>query len=117
MNDSRFPWLILVPKVADIKELHQLEPHTQTLVLKEIISIGKFAMSFFEGEKLNTAALGNLVPQLHIHQIVRFSNDSAWPNPVWGFEQAVPYSAQESETLIKQLQTEFNSKLDSFTPC
>lgn len=117
MNDSRFPWLILVPEIANIKELHQLDPDTQALVLEEIVSVGELAMRFFNGDKLNTAALGNLVPQLHIHQIVRFSDDCAWPNPVWGFEKSIAYSSKQLKTLLDKLTVELTTNVADFTAC
>jgi len=103
MNDSQFPWIILVPKRANITELYQLEDHDLKQVQLESLIISKMMMQHFSGEKLNTGALGNIVSQLHLHHIVRFKNDPAWPKPVWGNIQAIPYTETELSPLKTQL--------------
>lgn len=91
MNDSRFPWFILVPRRPDLKEIFQLQTQDQQMLWQEINSISKQALHFFKADKMNIAALGNIVPQLHIHVIARHKTDAAWPKPVWGMGQATPY--------------------------
>lgn len=101
MNDCRFPWLILVPRVAGIKELYELSPTDQAQFLRESSWLSSQLAKTFQADKMNIAALGNQVPQLHFHHIVRYQNDVAWPNPVWG-TPAVPYA---SDILLHMQQT------------
>lgn len=91
MNDRQYPWCILVPRRADIRESYQLSPDDQQQLWKESILLGQTLMTLFNGDKLNVAALGNMVPQLHWHHIVRFKTDPAWPAPVWGKVPCVTY--------------------------
>ena len=97
-NDSRFPWLILIPEIAGLKELHEIPEEHQTIVHKEMNFCSTVLQKFTSADKMNVAALGNLVPQLHIHVIARKHNDSTWPQPVWSAGDAKPY---EKESLIK----------------
>ena len=94
MNDSRYPWVILVPRRPALTELYELPPADRRALLDECCRIGELLMERFEGDKLNMGALGNLVPQLHLHLVVRRDLDPAWPGPVWGHSPAVPYSAE-----------------------
>lgn len=91
MNDARFPWLILVPRRADLRELVDLVPGDQAQLLEEINSVSRCLQQLFKPDKLNVAALGNMVPQLHIHIIARFEGDAAWLKPVWGVGSAEAY--------------------------
>ncbi|MBB1486180.1 HIT domain-containing protein [Oceanospirillum sediminis] len=83
MNDERFPWFILVPRVNDITEIHQLAENDRMQLMRESCVLAETLMSIFSGYKMNVAALGNMVPQLHIHHVVRFQEDVAWPGPIW----------------------------------
>src|SRR5215469_12081697 len=83
MNNGLFPWLILVPKVDGIKELIDLSDTDRHVLMDEISLASEIMKALFSPDKLNIAALGNQVPQLHVHIIARFTHDSAWPNPVW----------------------------------
>ena len=94
LNDSRYPWVILVPRRPGIREIYQLLAADRENLLEESCRVGRFMMEAFEGEKLNLGALGNLVPQLHLHHVVRNSSDLAWPGPVWGHSSAVPYTSE-----------------------
>jgi diadenosine tetraphosphate (Ap4A) HIT family hydrolase len=94
MNDSNYPWFILVPDRDDIREIYQLDTADREQLLDESCRLSEFVMSAFEGDKLNVAALGNQVPQLHLHHIVRYTTDSAWPGPVWGKFPALSYTDQ-----------------------
>lgn len=91
LDDRRYPWVILVPRRPHLREIYQLSPSDRLALLDESCRTGEFMMQAFEGEKLNVGALGNLVPQLHIHHIVRSIGDPAWPGPVWGHSAAEPY--------------------------
>jgi len=83
-NDSHYPWFILVPARQDIREMYQLEAIDRQQLLDESCQLSKFLMAQYGGDKLNVAALGNQVPQLHLHHIVRYVSAIAWPAPVWG---------------------------------
>lgn len=95
LNDVRYPWFILVPRREGITEIYQLDEADQQQLLHESSHLGRFLMESFNGDKLNIGALGNLVPQLHLHHIVRFTGDEAWPGPVWGVGTAEPYGEAE----------------------
>lgn len=92
MNDSTYPWLILVPARPDVSEIHQLSPAERTALIEEAAQAASGLATMTGAHKINTAALGNVVPQLHVHVIARFSHDPAWPRPVWGVAPAVPYA-------------------------
>jgi diadenosine tetraphosphate (Ap4A) HIT family hydrolase len=92
MNDSSYPWFILVPDRDEIREIYQLDLADREQLLDESCRLSEFIMSAFKGDKLNVAALGNQVPQLHLHHIVRHTSDPAWPTPVWGKFPALPYT-------------------------
>ena len=91
LNDRRYPWVVLVPRRADMREIYQLSPVDRAQLFDESCRVGEWLMDRFGGDKLNIGALGNLVPQLHIHHIVRRVDDPAWPGPVWGHSPAEPY--------------------------
>jgi len=93
MNDAQYPWFILVPQRNNISEIYQLSDEDQQLLFHESVYLSKVLMKTYHGDKMNTAALGNVVPQLHVHHVVRYKNDVAWPAPVWGVRSAQPYSA------------------------
>src|SRR5512141_1937170 len=93
MNDARFPWLILVPRRAGLRELIELPREDQHLLLDEINRCTHVLHALEKPDKLNVAALGNVVAQLHVHVIARFANDAAWPRPVWGCGERASYSA------------------------
>lgn len=93
MNDCQFPWLILIPRVPVIKELYELSASDQAQFLRESSWLSSQLAKTFQADKMNIAALGNQVPQLHFHHIVRYQNDIAWPNPVWG-NPAIHYTPE-----------------------
>ena len=90
-NDARYPWFILVPRRAGVTEIYQLPEADQQQLWRESATLARKLMQGFHADKMNIGALGNLVPQLHLHHIARFSSDPAWPGPVWGHSQPVPY--------------------------
>ena len=94
MNDSNYPWFILVPDREGIREIYQLGDADRSQLLRESCTLAEFLMRHFAGDKLNLAALGNQVPQLHLHHIVRYQSDPAWPAPVWGRQPPVAYTPQ-----------------------
>lgn len=84
MNESRYPWLILAPRRAGIREIHELAAADRQQLWAESDQVSRALIALFQPDKLNIAALGNVVTQLHIHHIARFQTDAAWPAPVWG---------------------------------
>jgi diadenosine tetraphosphate (Ap4A) HIT family hydrolase len=103
MNDSQFPWFILVPEKVDIKEIYQLAKAEQRTLLEESSYLAENLAVLYQADKMNIAAIGNLVPQLHIHHIVRYQSDKAWPDPVWGKFAAIPYMPQQIEDNITRI--------------
>ena len=91
MDDANYPWLVLVPRVADARELVDLDAAQRHQLTDEIDLAARVLRDAFHPHKLNVAALGNMVPQLHVHVIAREQNDPAWPAPVWGRVAARPY--------------------------
>jgi len=108
MQDARFPWLVLVPRRANMREIIDLAPPDQAQVFAEITQVSHILQREFAPDKLNIGAIGNMVPQLHIHLIARFTTDAAWPKPVWGFETAQPYTAEAAQTMQVRLRRHFN---------
>lgn len=94
-KDSQYPWLILVPRVAGLREIHHLLPEQQQQLMQESCAVATLMEEALGPDKINVAALGNLVPQLHLHHVARFSTDAAWPGPIWGAHPAIPYQAQD----------------------
>jgi len=105
MDDARFPWVILVPRIAGARELIDLDEGDQRLLLGEIDHVARALETLLHPDKLNIAALGNVVPQLHVHVIARFTSDAAWPNPVWGRGERVAYGVRERAARIAMLRT------------
>ena len=105
MNDARYPWLILVPRRSDVTEPFELSEADQAQLWQESMRLGKAMKAQFAADKLNIAALGNQVAQLHVHHIARFHRDDAWPGPVWGVGSAVPYSDAARDALIGELRS------------
>jgi diadenosine tetraphosphate (Ap4A) HIT family hydrolase len=105
MNDANYPWLILVPRRAALRELYELAEADLGAFWRESGATGRVMMELFAGHKLNVAALGNQVPQLHVHHIVRQAGDAAWPRPVWGAAPARPYTDAEREATLRRLRT------------
>ena len=107
MNDSRYPWVILIPKVEGVSEIHELAEEQQQLLLGESMRLSKALDQLFSPHKLTIAALGNMVRQLHVHHIVRFENDPSFPKPVWGVGDAVPYETEALSETVNGLQIAF----------
>ena len=103
MNDNRYPWFILVPRRADILEIYQLTQTDKQQLLHESCLLAEALNSLFQPDKLNIAAIGNLVPQLHVHHVVRYQSDESWPAPVWGRLPARPYEEATANQRIALL--------------
>lgn len=106
MDDERFPWLILVPRIPAIQELFELKESSKTQLWTEITILSKLLKTMMSADKINIATLGNQVPQLHIHIIARYKQDEAWPAPVWGFSTPKPYPEKKAASLLEQLMKE-----------
>lgn len=103
INDAAYPWFALVPQRPEIKDAIDLSEVDYRLLSDESRDFALAIKAIFCGEKLNIAALGNMTPQLHVHHIVRFSSDPAWPKPVWGFQPLTPYQPDEIKSIARQL--------------
>ncbi len=102
MNDARFPWLVLVPRRAGARELHDLCPADRALLMEEATAAS--AMLAARGAfKVNVGALGNIVAQLHVHVVARMPDDAAWPGPVWGSGTRQPYQGNAGQSLADTL--------------
>jgi diadenosine tetraphosphate (Ap4A) HIT family hydrolase len=95
MNDSQYPWFILVPERENIREIHELDNTDRHVLWDESAQLSRTLTKLFKPDKLNIAALGNQVQQLHVHHIVRYTHDPAWPAPVWGKLPPKPYYSAE----------------------
>lgn len=104
MNEARYPWFILVPRRADVREIHELSAADRTQLWAESDQISRALMALFQPDKLNTAALGNVVAQLHVHHIARFQTDAAWPAPVWGKFSPEAYATDVATLRIHTMQ-------------
>lgn len=109
MNDSQFPWLILVPMRDDVAEIIDLTEQEQQTLLSESAKVSKAMQKLFSPYKLNVAALGNVVRQLHVHHVARFENDVAWPKPVWGNQSSVAYEESDAAEIISELKLKLTS--------
>lgn len=92
MNESSFPWIVLVPEREGVQEVYELCIEDRTVLIEEIAAASEIIQQLYSPDKINIGALGNLVSQLHIHVIGRFRTDRAWPGPVWGTGPAKPYA-------------------------
>lgn len=103
MNDANYPWFILVPDQDNVREIYELSVQQQQQLMAESSLLARSLVAAFAADKLNIAALGNVVPQLHIHHIVRYRHDPAWPRPVWGVQPKKPYNDTERAVTIARL--------------
>ncbi len=102
MNDSQYPWFILVPERAELQEIYQLSQAERGLLSEESSYLAENLAILYKADKMNIAAIGNVVPQLHIHHIVRYRTDKAWPAPIWGKFDAVPYTERQlADNLVR----------------
>lgn len=107
-KDATYPWLILVPRRVGLRDFDDLAPEDLNTAGREIVRASRALKAVFQPEKLNVAALGNQVPQLHIHVIARFIDDAAWPGPIWGVVPPRDYEATVFEARIAQLREAFS---------
>jgi diadenosine tetraphosphate (Ap4A) HIT family hydrolase len=112
MNDARYPWLILVPRIAGARELTDLDQSDQASLLGEIVACGRALEALVQPDRLNVAALGNVVAQLHVHVVARFHDDAAWPQPVWGQGKAQTYAASALAARLAALRTALRARAE-----
>ncbi len=98
-RESRYPWLILVPRRAGVREIHELEDESG-LLLSESCCVARLMQASLMPDKLNVAAIGNVVEQLHLHHVARFHEDAAWPKPIWGLLPPKPHSDDALQTAV-----------------
>ena len=103
MKDANYPWLILVPDRDGVSELYQLDELDQQQLMRESVLLSKLLAALFQPDKLNIAALGNVVAQLHLHHVVRYRHDAAWPAPVWGRVPPQPYREDQLDVMRARL--------------
>ena len=102
VNDARFPWLVLVPQRPDLNELTDLTEADSSALMQEMRAATRVMLELARPDKVNVGALGNVVPQLHIHVIGRYRSDPAWPSPAWGFGTPQPYPDHAAAALVER---------------
>ena len=102
VDDSRYPWFVLVPRRPDVSELTDLDAADAAALMGEIRIATRVMIALAKPDKVNVAALGNIVPQLHVHVIARFLSDPAWPGPVWGSGSRSPYPPHAAASLAER---------------
>jgi diadenosine tetraphosphate (Ap4A) HIT family hydrolase len=110
MNDARYPWLILVPRRANLSEIVDLTAQDRVALIEEIAAASAFLHALPHVDKLNVGALGNIVKQLHVHVLGRAVGDVAWPGPVWGVGARRPYMPETAAKLVAQARAALASK-------
>lgn len=105
VNDSRWPWLMLVPQRSAITEIHDLTPLDQTMLTFETNMVSQALKQATGCHKINVAALGNVVPQLHVHIVARNENDAGWPGPIWGYGQKEPWRREKLHSFANSLKS------------
>lgn len=103
MQDANYPWCILVPDRDGVTEIHHLDDADRLQLIQESSCLSLLMEKQFRADKINIAALGNVVPQLHVHHVVRYQDDPAWPDPVWGRVPVKPYSRDALASVIRKL--------------
>lgn len=103
INDSQYPWFILVPQRRNISEIYQLTDEDRQQLMTESCLLSETLHDTFSADKLNVAAIGNKVTQLHLHHVVRFEGDPSWPEPVWGKLPAISYGKDELADILQKI--------------
>lgn len=109
MNNSDYPWLVLVPQRDGVREIYELQAADRVILMEEITAASKAMDALFKPDKINIGALGNIVPQLHVHVVGRRQGDKAWPGPVWGAPPGRPYSEGEIASLSEKIKKELEA--------
>lgn len=105
INDCQFVWFILVPQRNDVREIYQLSEKDRQQLMAESCLLAETLHDAFSADKLNVAALGNQVPQLHIHHVVRYTTDACWPGPIWGRLPTVSYTQEKLANILQKVQS------------
>ncbi|PHS70286.1 MAG: HIT family protein [Methylophaga sp.] len=113
MNDARYPWIILVPRKVEVSEIYHLDKLDQQQLTVESSLLSSRLLELVQADKMNVAALGNIVSQLHIHHVARFHSDETWPAPVWGRGQSRPYLTSAADDFVGQLTQALDHLLQS----
>lgn len=103
MDNAQYPWLILIPRVANVSEIYQLNLSKQQQLMCESSALSEAMARHFQPDKMNLANLGNIVSQLHLHLVARFKHDPAWPGPVWGHGRPIPYGQLQLKNQLREL--------------
>ncbi|WCN13806.1 HIT domain-containing protein [Marinomonas mediterranea] len=111
INDAQFPWFILVPTRAGISEIYQLTEEDRASLMAESCLLAEAMHDSFSADKLNIAAIGNKVSQLHLHHVARFESDACWPEPIWGKLPSIPYEESELANILQKIRTLLESHL------
>jgi diadenosine tetraphosphate (Ap4A) HIT family hydrolase len=111
MNDRALPWLILVPEREGVKEIDELSPAGRALLIEELSEVSAMIRRLYNPDKINIGALGNLVPQLHLHVVGRFRSDRAWPGPIWGTGPAEPYEEEKCRIETERIRAGLQGRL------
>lgn len=111
MRDANYPWCILVPERADVREIYQLSEEDQIQLARESARLAATMAQLFSADKMNIAALGNVVPQLHVHHIARRRSDPAWPAPVWGKLPARAYAPDDLDRVLESMHAALQDSL------
>lgn len=111
IQDARYVWLILVPERAGLMDWHDLSDQDAQQAAQEMQTASRVLSTLYNPEKTNVATLGNMVKQLHIHVIARFKDDPAWPAPIWGIGEAIPYKPEPLNQRVTELTTGFSKDL------
>lgn len=111
-NDKTWPWLQLIPRRENIREIHALSSKDQEQLMREVTHASQAIETIYKPSKINIAALGNMVPQLHVHIFARFESDIAWPKPVWAVQTSeIPYTESEKKAEIEKFRAYFHATL------
>lgn len=111
MNDATYPWLILVPERGGVSEIADLDAADRAALIEEITVVSRALTAMLQPDKLNVAAIGNIVPQLHVHLVARFRSDPVWPAPIWGRTPPHPYNSATAAELQARLRRHLQQAL------
>lgn len=114
MNDARYPWFILVPQREHAREICDLTTTDQHVLMDESSHLARAMIAAYAPDKLNIAAIGNIVPQLHVHHVARYRTDAAWPKPVWGLFAPAAYTDAAREQVLGRLLAVLDSQKTGF---
>lgn len=102
-SNSTFPWVLLIPKRDNVREIIELDEADQQQLMREIVQVSRAVQSIYQPDKINVGALGNIVPQLHVHVVARYVGDKAWPSAAWKGDFNVPYTPEALQEALDKL--------------